>query len=324
MEGVLSGLHKSPHQGQSVEFSEHKEYAPGDELRHLDWKAFGKFDRYYVKRYEHETNLKATLVVDASGSMGYRTRPALQARGGDHARRHARVPPGPAAGRGGRERGHPRRGSRRASPRRRRAPTHRARRAGRAPAAAAEPTSHAAADHLAERVRRGQLVIVFSDLFDDRDEALGRILALRARRNDLALFHVLDPAELEFPFDDPDALPLARGRATDRGERPRDPRELPRGVQAPSSSAPARPAPRRTWTTPWSAPTSRSTRCCSASSGGGSGGRRDLRRSPGCSWARWRRSSRSRSTSSTGGSRGHTRSPRSPSCSGASGARPRA
>src|SRR5678809_1198054 len=75
MEGVLSGLHKSPHQGQSVEFAEHKEYAPGDELRHLDWKAFGKFDRYYVKRYGHETNLKATLVVDASGSMGYRSAP---------------------------------------------------------------------------------------------------------------------------------------------------------------------------------------------------------------------------------------------------------
>src|SRR6185295_1073757 len=53
MEGVLSGLHKSPHQGQSVEFAEHKEYAPGDELRHLDWKAFGKFDKYYVKRFEH-------------------------------------------------------------------------------------------------------------------------------------------------------------------------------------------------------------------------------------------------------------------------------
>jgi uncharacterized protein (DUF58 family) len=61
----------------------------------------------------------------------------------------------------------------------------------------------AAADHLAERVRRGQLVVVLSDLFDDRDEALARILALRARRNDLVLFHVLDPAELEFPFDDP-------------------------------------------------------------------------------------------------------------------------
>src|SRR4029450_3243727 len=75
VDGVLSGLHKSPHQGQSVEFAEHKEYAPGDELRHLDWKAYGKFDRYYVKRYEHETNLRAFLVVDASGSMGYRSGP---------------------------------------------------------------------------------------------------------------------------------------------------------------------------------------------------------------------------------------------------------
>ena len=69
MEGVLSGLHKSPHQGQSVEFAEHKEYAPGDELRHLDWKAYGKFDKYYVKRFEHETNLRCMLVVDASASM---------------------------------------------------------------------------------------------------------------------------------------------------------------------------------------------------------------------------------------------------------------
>src|SRR5215813_2017405 len=74
-EGLLTGLHKSPHHGQSVEFAEHKEYAPGDELRHLDWKAFGKFDRYYVKRFEHETNLRATLVVDSSGSMGYRSGP---------------------------------------------------------------------------------------------------------------------------------------------------------------------------------------------------------------------------------------------------------
>src|SRR5215217_3301386 len=73
MEGVLSGLHKSPHQGQSVEFAEHKEYAPGDELRHMDWKAYGKFDKYYVKRFEHETNLRCLLVVDASASMGYRS-----------------------------------------------------------------------------------------------------------------------------------------------------------------------------------------------------------------------------------------------------------
>src|SRR5438128_3096386 len=71
MEGVLTGLHKSPHQGQSVEFAEHKEYAPGDEIRHLDWKAYAKFDKYYIKRFEHETNLRAVMVIDASASMGY-------------------------------------------------------------------------------------------------------------------------------------------------------------------------------------------------------------------------------------------------------------
>src|SRR5512137_1339677 len=74
-EGILSGLHRSPHHGQSVEFAEHKEYAPGDEIRHIDWKAYGKFDKYYVKRFEQETNVRAYLVVDASGSMGYRGHP---------------------------------------------------------------------------------------------------------------------------------------------------------------------------------------------------------------------------------------------------------
>src|SRR5260370_15270630 len=71
VEGVRTGLHKSPHQGQSVEFAEHKEYAPGDEIKHIDWKAYGKFDKYYVKRYEHETNLRAFFLIDASASMGY-------------------------------------------------------------------------------------------------------------------------------------------------------------------------------------------------------------------------------------------------------------
>ncbi|HTT69630.1 MAG TPA: DUF58 domain-containing protein, partial [Anaeromyxobacteraceae bacterium] len=71
-EGVLSGLHRSPHHGQSVEFAEHKEYAPGDDVRRIDWKAYGKFDKYYVKQFEQETNLRAYLVVDGSGSMGYR------------------------------------------------------------------------------------------------------------------------------------------------------------------------------------------------------------------------------------------------------------
>jgi len=72
VEGFLTGLHKSPFKGASVEFAEHRQYYPGDEIRHIDWRAVAKTDRYFVKEYEEETNLKAYLVVDASGSMAYR------------------------------------------------------------------------------------------------------------------------------------------------------------------------------------------------------------------------------------------------------------
>src|SRR5438876_7321413 len=71
VEGALAGLHRSPHHGASVEFAEHREYTPGDEIRHIDWKAYGKFDRYFIKEYEEETNLRAYLLVDASASMDY-------------------------------------------------------------------------------------------------------------------------------------------------------------------------------------------------------------------------------------------------------------
>src|SRR5436305_3719862 len=77
VEGFLTGVHKSPYKGYSVEFAEHRAYAPGDEIRHLDWRVLGKTDRYFIKEYEEETNLKAYLVVDASGSMKYRGRQKL-------------------------------------------------------------------------------------------------------------------------------------------------------------------------------------------------------------------------------------------------------
>src|SRR6266550_8722919 len=72
VEGFLTGVHKSPYKGFSVEFAEHRQYYPGDEIRHIDWRAYGKTDRYYIKEFEEETNLKAHLLVDASGSMAYR------------------------------------------------------------------------------------------------------------------------------------------------------------------------------------------------------------------------------------------------------------
>ncbi len=72
VEGFISGLHRSPFHGFSIEFATHREYVPGDDLKHLDWKVQAKTDRYYIKQYEQETNLKATFIVDASESMLYR------------------------------------------------------------------------------------------------------------------------------------------------------------------------------------------------------------------------------------------------------------
>jgi len=71
VEGFITGLHRSPYHGFSVEFSEHRPYMPGDEIRHVDWKIYGRTDRFYIKQYEEETNLKAYLVLDTSRSMAY-------------------------------------------------------------------------------------------------------------------------------------------------------------------------------------------------------------------------------------------------------------
>jgi uncharacterized protein (DUF58 family) len=203
-EGVLTGLHKSPHHGQSVEFAEHKEYAPGDEIRHIDWKAYGKFDKYYVKRYEQETNLRAYLVVDASGSMGYRGDPdrmtkletasALAAtlayllfRQQDAAGLvlvqgdvRTAVPPRASASHLG--------------------PIVEALEAARPEG---KTRLSAAVDWIVENAPRRSTIVVLSDLFDEDEKVLRKLAQLGRRKHDVTLFHVLDPAELEFPFDDP-------------------------------------------------------------------------------------------------------------------------
>src|SRR5208283_1180116 len=72
VEGLQTGSHRSPHKGHSVDFADHRQYVPGDDLRHLDWKVLGRSDRLVLKRYEAETDLGCILVVDGSASMGYR------------------------------------------------------------------------------------------------------------------------------------------------------------------------------------------------------------------------------------------------------------
>jgi len=73
VEGFIIGLHKSPYHGFSVEFAEHRPYIPGDEIKHIDWKLYGRVDRYYIKQFEEETNLKSYILLDKSGSMGYKS-----------------------------------------------------------------------------------------------------------------------------------------------------------------------------------------------------------------------------------------------------------
>ena len=87
VEGVMSGMHRSPYQGMAVEFAEHRQYVAGDDLKHLDWKVFGRSDKLYIKQYQQETNLDIILMVDASASMGFGTMKAKAGWGGTDASR---------------------------------------------------------------------------------------------------------------------------------------------------------------------------------------------------------------------------------------------
>lgn len=87
VEGFATGLHTSPHKGFSVEFKQHRPYVPGDEIKHIDWKVFARSDRHYIREYEEETNLRCTLLLDSSGSMGYTGEAGVQKY--DYARRTA-------------------------------------------------------------------------------------------------------------------------------------------------------------------------------------------------------------------------------------------
>lgn len=202
VEGVMAGLHRSPFKGFSVEFAEHRQYGPGDEVRHIDWRAFGKSDRYYVKEYEEETNLRAYLVVDSSGSMAYAGRTVSkfeQARRLAAALAYLMITQRDAVGLVTFD----------TAPRAfippRSAPGHfsvlcqaleQTRPGGEAPPSAA---LHA----LAERVRRRGLVVVLSDGFDDLDALASALRHLRHQRHEVLFLHTLAPEEEEFPFRRP-------------------------------------------------------------------------------------------------------------------------
>ena len=201
VEGFVSGRHQSPYKGSSVEFREHREYVPGDDIRFVDWKVYGKSDRFYIKEYEEETNLKAYLIVDASKSMAYgsdgvsKLEYAKYAAAAlahlisqqqdsvalvlwDHELRQF-LPPSNN-------------------------PLHM--RDIYRSLADVEPDGKTDIGRLlgemAERVRQKSMLIFFSDLFDeDRTGIMHGLKQIRHKGHDVIVFHVLDDAELDFPFE---------------------------------------------------------------------------------------------------------------------------
>lgn len=205
VEGALSGLHRAQVHGSSVEFAEHKEYSPGDELRHVDWKAYAKLDRYYVKQFEQESQLTVYLVLDASASMAFSGGGiakleygglALAALAylviqqqdkvgliacGDRALETFVPPRGRtthlhdlmAVLESIMERG-----------------------------ATGDESPAASLARIAELTRRRRaLIVLASDLFDPDDETLRMLAQLRAQRHDVSVLHLLDPHERGFPYD---------------------------------------------------------------------------------------------------------------------------
>jgi uncharacterized protein (DUF58 family) len=200
VEGLMSGVHRSRSKGFSVEFEEHREYSPGDEIRRIDWKALGKFDRYFIKEYEDETNLRAYLVLDTSASMDYASDGVskfdygctlaaslayLILRQQDAAglvtfsdRIESFIPP--KAKRDylmeilrALENRHP----------------------------GGETNVGKILEEIAGQIKRRGLVVLVSDLLDDPDAVLKGLRLFRFKGNDVIVFHLLDPAEIELPFD---------------------------------------------------------------------------------------------------------------------------
>jgi uncharacterized protein (DUF58 family) len=202
VEGVISGLHRSPYHGFSVEFAQHREYTPGDEIRYVDWKVFGRSDRYYIKEFEEETNLKAYLLVDASGSMAFRGSNRAQSKF-EYAQHVAAslaylmlqqmdavglitldtklrslIP----------ARANPKHLLRVLTTLEKTQP---------GGETAMAPLWHELAGH---HMKRRGMIIILSDFFDRLDDLVRALQHLRHRNHEVVLLHVLAPEELEFPY----------------------------------------------------------------------------------------------------------------------------
>ena len=200
VEGYIIGQHRSPYHGFSVEFAEHRSYEPGDEVRHIDWKLYGKTNRLYVKRYEEETNLRAHLILDTSKSMAYASGAVSKLQYGSYllaALSYLMISQQDAAGVVLFDE------SIRSFIPPKSTPSHLNSLLNvldvESPGADTkiEPVLH----EMAERINKRGLVIIISDLFDDPNNIMNGLKHFRHSKQEVILFHILDRNELEFDFN---------------------------------------------------------------------------------------------------------------------------
>ncbi|PYI82573.1 MAG: DUF58 domain-containing protein [Verrucomicrobia bacterium] len=199
VEGYMAGEHKSPYRGFAIEFSQHRQYTHGDDIRHLDWKVLGRTDRSYIKQYEQETNYVAHLLLDGSESMKYGSGKFTKFQYGKmmaaclaylilHQRDAVALSIFDSTVRDFTPRSD------------NRASLHTLM----TKLAASEPRNQSniapVLHDMARQIRRKGMVIVISDFFDDEQKILEGIQHLRFGGNEVIIFHTLDPYELEFPF----------------------------------------------------------------------------------------------------------------------------
>jgi len=200
VEGFITGLHRSPYHGFSVEFAEHRQYRNGDEFRHIDWKVFGRTDKYYVKQFEEETNLRSMIAIDSSASMKF-------ASGGNitkfeyaaylaAALSYMLIKQRDAVGLSiyDTEIKHF------IHPSSRQSHIHNILKTIDNVVPANQTGTAAALDSLAERIRRRGLVVLISDFFDDLKSIISALQHFRYKKHEVLVFQILDPREIDFKF----------------------------------------------------------------------------------------------------------------------------
>jgi uncharacterized protein (DUF58 family) len=200
VEGFITGLHKSPYHGFSVEFTEHRPYMPGDEIRHIDWKAYGKTDRYYIKEFEEETNLKTYLILDASKSMDYSSEGQLKkieyASYLAAALGYLMIEQRDAVG----LTVYDERIRTSLPPRATKLYLQQILRELETLKPGNKTGTAQSLHEVAERIRRRGLIVILSDLFDDPTQVMTALKHFRHRGNEVIVMQVLDPMERSFAF----------------------------------------------------------------------------------------------------------------------------